>query len=79
MRPTRKHRPAIWENMLGTVYARNDKGETRYFDYKHKEAIEFSGVEGAQDARLCNNIASLDRRKGLNEPRLGQLVLWVKD
>lgn len=45
MKPTQKHRPAIWENMLGTVYARNAAGEVRYFDYKWNDARAFAGVD----------------------------------
>lgn len=45
MKPTKKHRPAIWECMLGTVYARNPDGVTRYFDYDWDGAREFAGVD----------------------------------
>ena len=46
MKPTQKHRPAIWEAMLGTVYAMNDAGEVKYFDYKWDEAAIFAGLGG---------------------------------
>jgi len=56
MKPTRGHRPALWENMLGTVRAMNDAGEVRYFDYNWDEAIAFSGANDPdRDARLCKN------------------------
>jgi hypothetical protein len=41
--PTKRHRPALWENMLGTVYARNAAGKVEYFDYDWQRAIEFIG------------------------------------
>jgi hypothetical protein len=57
MKPTQKHRPAIWENMLGTVYAMNDDGEVKYFDYNYGEAAIFAGCGGldvidARDPRI---------------------------
>ena len=42
--PTKKHVPAIWECMLGTVYAQNAQGNTQYFDYEHELARAFAGV-----------------------------------
>ena len=74
MKPTQKHRPAIWECMLGTVYARNAEGETRYFDYDWDAAIEFSGalLEGA-DPRVWR---SPDRYA--NGPGKKQLALYVR-
>ena len=71
--PTRSHVPALWECLLGTVYARNAQGETRYFDYDHEGALAFAGVhqEGA-DVRLAR---AKVRMTGI---RRGQLVLWVR-
>lgn len=73
MKPTQQHRPAIWENMLGTVYAQSPQGEVRYFDYDWPGAREFAQVDqpGA-DPRLARATAS--RSRG---PRRGQQVLWV--
>lgn len=45
-KPTRKHRPAIWECMLGTVYAMNDAGVVRYCDYRYDEALQWAGIHG---------------------------------
>jgi hypothetical protein len=43
---TNKHHPMVWENMLGTVMARNPHtGEAKYFDYNHKAAREFDILE----------------------------------
>lgn len=81
-KPTIKHRPAIWECMLGTVYAMNDAGEIRYFDYKWDEAVAFAGVTPERDPRT----AKLGRRPysnmvvGRNRDhsiRSTQIVLWV--
>lgn len=51
--PTNKHRPAIWECMLGTVYAMDDQGEVRYFDYRWDEARAFAGVSPDRDPRVA--------------------------
>lgn len=72
-RPTRKHRPAVWEAMLATVYARNAAGVTRYFDYDWDAARAFAGVDQATDLRLYR-AAQSERHI-----RKGQLVLYVKD
>jgi len=78
MRPTQKHRPAIWECMLGTVYARNAAGEVRYFDYKWDDARAFAGVdlEGA-DPRLHRNPWACNAGND-TYIRKGQRVLWVR-
>ena len=81
-KPTLQHRPAVWECMLGTVYALNDEGECRYFDYDHEGALAFAGVAGDIDVRLHKG--TVDRscgyvRSGRTEanPRVGKRVLWV--
>lgn len=43
LQPTKAHRAAVWENMLGTIYAANPVGEVRYFDYDYAAAIAFVG------------------------------------
>ncbi len=73
MRPTQKHRPAIWENMLGTVYARNDAGEIKYFDYRWDDARVFAGVEVERDPRVAKATGNYPGEG----PRRGQAVLWV--
>lgn len=80
--PTRKHRPAVWECMLGTVYALNDAGECRYFDYDHEGAKAFAGVAVDADNRLHRITKLLNFqyvRTGPPEsnPRVGQRVLWI--
>ncbi len=79
MKPTKKHRPAIWECMLGTVYAMNDEGVIEYFDYKYDEAIAFSGVSDLTDNRLSKAITHCTWSDGKDpylEPRTGRTVLW---
>lgn len=76
MVPTRKHRPAIWECMLGTVYADNGS-ETRYFDYDYEAAREFAGVTAEGDLRLAKWPARTSFRGDYNGPRSRQLVLYV--
>jgi len=74
MKPTLKHRPAIWECMLGTVYAMNDEGEVKYFDYKWDDAVEFAGVTEDRDPRVfrCLRVYA-----AANQPRPKQYVLYV--
>jgi hypothetical protein len=76
---TLKHRPAVWEMMLGTVYASNGK-ETRYFDYDWDAAREFAGIreDEDQDLRLDKWPAHTSLRGNYTDPRTGQLVLFVR-
>jgi len=62
--------------MLGTVYAMNDVGEIRYFDYDHTAARAFAGVlEAERDPRLAR---TKDGSYGdYQRPRRGQYVLWI--
>ena len=75
-KPTKRHRPAIWENMLGAVYACNDKGEVRYFDYRWDEARAFAGAD-REDADL--RVARCSRFYFPDGPRAGKMVLWIKN
>jgi hypothetical protein len=71
--PTKNHRPAIWENMLGSVYAQNDQGEIKYFHRDYEDAVAFSGAsEPGRDPRLYRMKASYQ-----TGPRKGKLVYWV--
>jgi len=75
-KPTQKHREAIWENMLGTVYARSPKGETKYFDFDWAGAAKHAGVDLQADNRVWRS----DRRTSsgdTNSPRFRQQVLYV--
>jgi len=71
--PTKHHVPAIWECMLGTVYACNPQGETRYFDYDHEAARAFAGVD---QEGVDLRVARAPRR--LSQIRKGQTVLWIR-
>jgi len=53
-KPTKRHKPVIWEGILGTVYAASPAGEVRYFDYNWDDARAFAEVdtEGA-DLRIA--------------------------
>lgn len=74
-KPTKQHRPAVWECMLGTVYAANDAGTTRYFDYDWAGALSYAGVEEeGRDPRL----ARADRNYAGDGPRKGRWVLFVR-
>lgn len=74
-KPTQAHRPALWECMLGTVYARNANGEVRYFDYNWAEAIAFIGPHA--DVRTSRS-TGYEGVQGTDRPRRGQLVWYVK-
>ena len=82
-KPTKRHRPAIWENMLGTVYAMNDDRETKYFDYDYEAAIEYAGVTQDRDPRVAKpNVLKMKYRwtKGRRvdvEPPYHRPVLWI--
>jgi hypothetical protein len=72
-KPTTKHRPAIWEDMLGTVAAMNDAGKVQHFDYDYKAARAFAGVdEPDRDLRLWKVETQYQ-----GWPRKGKLVLWA--
>lgn len=82
MKPTKQHRPALWEAVLGTVYAMDHNGDVRYFDYDHDKAKKFAGVtspaavSGLRDLRLfrSSHTVQLSSRERI---RKGQLVLYV--
>ena len=84
MRPTKKHRPAVWENMLGTLYAQNDAGDVCYFDYDWDAAFEYAGYAENRDPRAYGFTGERAMYRYHNgsvhntSPRKGQRVLWLK-
>ena len=75
-KPTLNHRPAIWENILATIYAMNDQGEIKYFDYDYDAAIEFAGIKEKKDVRCfkakerwSSDVSSLCK---------GRMAVWVE-
>ncbi|MCX7592745.1 MAG: hypothetical protein N2235_03075, partial [Fischerella sp.] len=72
---TRKHVPLVWENMLGTVYARDPlKGsdqEPEYFDYDWDAARKYARVDQCSDLRIYRTKVSYQ-----GYPRAGKLALW---
>ena len=85
-RPTKKHRPAIWENMLGTVWALNSEGIAVYFDYNWDAARAHAGIDlnADQDLRLARfqGHVSYVKNSSMFDPKgpsKGQMVLWIKD
>jgi hypothetical protein len=81
MKPTGQHRPAVWENMLGTVFAMNDDHKVQYFDYDHESALAFAGVTADRDPRLARadalgRVPRYDDDPSKN-PRPNQTVLWI--
>lgn len=56
MKPTLKHRIALRECMLGTVYAVDDRGVEKYFDYDWEAAHRHAGIDQTgRDPRLAKN------------------------
>lgn len=51
MKPTQKHRLAIEPGILGTVYAYDDAGNRKYFDYDYDGALAYAGVTEDRDPR----------------------------
>jgi hypothetical protein len=75
-KPTKLHRPAVWENMLGTVYAKSPAGEVRYFDYDWDGAVAFAGVKAeGTDPRTWRSERGVSY--GTHGPHHGQMVLWI--
>lgn len=70
---TPKHKPLVWENMLGTVMAKDpaSKAEPKYFDYKWDDARAYAKVDQCDDLRICKS-------PGLYQgwPEKGKMALW---
>ena len=83
MKPAQKHRPAVWENMLGTVYAMSPDREIRYFDYDWVAALDFAEIDLDDPAHDLRHYRITEQvsygRSGGPEPRYRQWVLWAKD
>ena len=85
LKPTAKHRPFLWENMFGTVFAANAKGKIEYFDYDYAKALKFAGVDprtaDIRVARYCdghyNQRGNLRDPHNYMAPRERQWVWWV--
>ncbi len=75
--PKQGYRPAVWECMLGTVYAMNDSGVVRYFDYKHDEALVFAGIVPGRELRLAKCRKGYRYGSSDDGPSAGRLVLWI--
>ena len=74
---TKAHQPLVWENMLGTVYARDpETGKIEYFDYSWDKAHEFAKLSRCTDLRVARSkfTSNVDYRL----PRRGQFVLYGK-
>lgn len=68
---TRRHRPLVWECMLGTVYARSPDGTVTYFDYDWAAARAHAAVDQHRDLRI-----SRVRTSYQGWPREGKIALW---
>lgn len=78
MKPTKQHRMAIWECMLGTVYAMNDAGQIAYFDYKWEDAKKFAGIDASRDLRAFKYTETRSSWCRYELPRRGRVVLWIR-
>lgn len=75
---TKQHRPLIWENMLGTVFASKfgdakSKLQPKYFDFNWDNAREYAGVDKCDDLRISKNKTAY---QSYDMPRVNQMVLW---
>lgn len=50
---TQKHKPLLWENMLGTVRAVNPQNVEKYFDYDWEGAHRYIELDKYTDLRVC--------------------------
>lgn len=51
---TKKHRPLVWEGMLGTVYAlKHGHEEPKYFHYDYEDAHKHAETENHTDLRVA--------------------------
>lgn len=76
---TKSHRPAMWECMLGTVYAMNEAGKVEYFDYDWAKAAKYAGISEDRDVRLAN--MTRDDRGFFRDdqtPRIGRPIVWIR-
>jgi len=82
MKPTKNHRLTIWECMLGTIFAMNNKGIIKYFDYDYQAAIIYVGINSHSDPRI--SVMTVDQafyrwHSNVDEPngtlRKGRIVL----
>jgi hypothetical protein len=78
--PTAQHRPAVWENRLGTVFAMDEAGNVQYFDYDHDAAVAFADVAPDRDLRVSEKTRDVryTKRGDTNEPALGKTIYWVR-
>jgi hypothetical protein len=75
-RPTLEHEPAIWENMLGAIYAANPAGVVKYFDYKWEEAKEWARISEGQDPRLWRD--RYGEKRSIHWSQERKLTLYIK-
>lgn len=75
---TQKHKPIVWENMLGTVYSRNAEKQVKYHDYNYEAAHAHARTHEFSDLRVAKS--KHDYRMGNNSmpegPRKGRYALW---
>ena len=76
--PTKKHRPAVWECMLGTLYALGVNGEVKYFDYDYGAALKFAGITSDDGIRVSKARNNIGLQHDLYGPSIGkgQVVIW---
>jgi hypothetical protein len=73
MKPTLKHRAAVWNGILGTMYAMSPEGVIRYFDYAWDEAVAFAQL--GEDLRVYRADRQHPHHSGY---RARQMVLWTR-
>ena len=86
-RPSYAHRVAIFECILGTVYAVNEQGEVKYFDYDSSGAHEWAGITDPKNATQAHGARWYHNKAGfptgidtqnMFKPSKERKCLWIK-
>ena len=77
---TQNHKPLVWENMLGTVFARSPEGHIKYFDYDYEGARKHAQVENHHDLRIAKKKVIYNYNNGKENSHVSgprhKIALW---
>lgn len=76
-KPTQRHKPVIWEGILGAVYAASPEGVVKYFDYDWDGAREWAGITTSTPDLRIARVLHVSYYRG-NGPSSGRWALWAK-
>jgi hypothetical protein len=78
MKPTKMHRPVLWECMLGAVYAADVAGDARYYDYDYTAAVARIGMVADVRVHRADRAMTVRSDDGAEYYiRKGQWVWWA--